>query len=145
MPAPPVYADECVDRPLIDGLRARGFDVLTAVEAGKGGEVDAAHLDYASSLDRILLSHNRRDFRRLHRSSISAGREHAGIVLVPQATMLARRVLRLSMLLDWIGTSDDSGRHSRLIQWNDLQLLLHAGVRLPGYSEDEVKEVLGQT
>lgn len=39
-PAPPVYLDECVDRPVIEAFRQRGLDVLTAlvVEAFLPGE-----------------------------------------------------------------------------------------------------------
>lgn len=39
MPAPRVYLDECVDRPVSEALRARGFDVLTAIEAGRGEDL----------------------------------------------------------------------------------------------------------
>ena len=44
MPSAPVYADECVDRPVVELLRAKGFDVLTAFEAGQSNEPDAAQL-----------------------------------------------------------------------------------------------------
>lgn len=144
MPSPPVYADECIDRPLVERLRERGFDVVTALEAGMGSEPDAAQLAYAADVDRVLLTYNRRHFRRLHRDWLAAGREHAGIVLVPQTPPPSRRVLRISMLLDWLGSPGAGGHHSRLLQWNDLQQVLHAGNRLPGYTEDEVTDVLGE-
>lgn len=53
MPAPPVYLDECVDRPVSEALRARGFDVLTALEAGRGEDPDDAQLAYATAIGRV--------------------------------------------------------------------------------------------
>jgi hypothetical protein len=38
MPPPLVYADECIQRPVVEGLRERGFNVVTALEAGRGQE-----------------------------------------------------------------------------------------------------------
>lgn len=143
MPPPPVYADECVQRPVIEALRERGFDVVTALEAGRRQESNVAQLTHAHALDRVL-TYNRRDFRRLHRDWLAAGRGHAGIVIVPQTPPAGRRVLRISMLLDWLGTPDAGGHHSRLFQWNDLQQLLHASSRLAGYTEEQVRDALGE-
>jgi len=134
-----------IDRRLVERLRPRGFDVLTAREAGKGSEPDDAQPAYATGVDRVLLSYNRRDFRRLHQDWSSAGRGHGGIVLVPQTPPLSRRVLRISMLLDWVGSPGAGRRDSRLLQWNDLQRVLHAGGSIPGYTADELRDVLGET
>jgi hypothetical protein len=96
-------------------------------------------------LNRVLLTYNRRHFRRLHRDWLAAGRSHAGIVVVPQTPPLSRRVLRIALLLDWLAGLGAGGHHSRLFQWDDLQQLLHAGSRLTGYTEDEVRDALGET
>jgi hypothetical protein len=50
--------------------------------------------------------------------------------------------LRAALLLDWLGTVGDY--RSRLFQWNDLQRLLLEGLRLPGYTEDEIGEAVGR-
>jgi hypothetical protein len=50
MPAPPVYLDEGIDRPVAEALLQRGFDVLTALDAGRGEEPDDAQLEHATSL-----------------------------------------------------------------------------------------------
>jgi hypothetical protein len=52
-------------------------------------------------------------------------------VLLPQDSPLPRRVIRASMLLDWLMTFDKGA--PRIANWNDLQLRLHQGYRLPGY------------
>jgi hypothetical protein len=142
MAAPPAYLDECVDRPVVDGLRARGFDVVTAIEAGRIEDTDEAQLAYAASIGRVLLSYNRTDFRRLHATYRRVGLEHVGILLIPQLPPVSRRVLRAAMLLDWLGERDDF--RSSLVQWNDLQRRLLGGLRLEGYAEAEVSEVIGR-
>ncbi len=141
MPAPPVYLDECVDRPMAAGLRRRGFDVLTALEAGRAEDPDDDQLSYATSVGRVLFSYNRTDFRRLHAAYLRSGRQHGGIILIPQVPPVDRRELRAAMLLDWLGTLDEY--QSRLFQWNDLQQHLVSGYRLPGYTEAEVALVVG--
>jgi hypothetical protein len=112
-------------------------------EAGKSGEPDDTQLAYATDLDRVLLTYDRQDFRRLHQQWRRAGRVHAGIITIPQTPPLDRRVLRVVMLLDWLVNPAEQGRHSRLVQWNDLQRALLAGMKLPGFADAAVLEVLG--
>jgi hypothetical protein len=69
---------------LIDALRARGIDVLTAAEAGMIERPDEDQLTLAASQHRVLVSFNRRDFYRLHTEWLSEGRSPAGIVLLFQ-------------------------------------------------------------
>ncbi len=140
---PAVYLDECIDRPVLEAMRQRGFDVLTALEAGRGEDPDEAQLVYASEHGRVFFTYNRMDFRRLHAKFARAGRPHAGIVVMPQASPLRRRQLRAVMLLDWLG-SLNGGCASRLFQWNDLQRVLVSGLRLPGYTEADTMDVLGR-
>ena len=86
MPAPPAFLDECVDHPTTEQLHQRGFDVLTAVEAGCAKEPDESQLVFATSLGRVLLTYNRMDFRRIHLACLQAGRSHAGIIVIPQSS-----------------------------------------------------------
>lgn len=51
-----LYMDHHVPRAISDGLRARGVDLLTAYEDGTNQWEDAALLDRASELGRILIS-----------------------------------------------------------------------------------------
>ena len=72
-----LYADENFPYPVVLELRRSGHDVLTVQEAGKAGQKDEAVLDEARADGRAVLTHNRRDFIRLHhRKPI-----HAGIVV----------------------------------------------------------------
>lgn len=143
MPAPPAYLDECIDRPIAEALRERGFDSLTALEAGRGEDSDDEQLQHATALGRVLLTYNRWDFRRLHAACLETGRHHAGIIIIPQLPPVSRRQIRAAMMLDWLGTVGDP--QSRLFQWNDLQQLLLSGFRLPGYSDADVDIAVGRS
>ena len=69
------YTDEHVGRAVVQGLRQRGADVLTAVEAGLLGATDVEHLSLAWAEGRVIITQND-DFLRLH----AARFEHAGII-----------------------------------------------------------------
>ena len=73
------------------GLRVRGHDVLTAQEDGQTAMPDAVILARAFALGRVVLTHNRRHYVRLHRR----GATHVGILdRVAGFRLPARRVDR---------------------------------------------------
>lgn len=82
MPSRPaaLYCDEDVSVVLAAMLRARGFPVTTTRDAGHLGRTDEQPLQGAADADRILLTHNRVDFERLHRQWLESGRPHAGVI-----------------------------------------------------------------
>jgi hypothetical protein len=87
------YADEDFPGPVIAALRALGHDVLTAWDDGRAGTgvPDSAVLARAVQLGRTVLTKNRKDFYRLHRSNPG----HAGIVTIrddPDRVALAARI-----------------------------------------------------
>ncbi len=137
---PAVYTDEDAGRSLAEALRVRRFDILTAAQAGLLGASDERQLEHAAGLGRVLLSFNRRDFRRLHTRWRAEGREHGGIVLLPQFGPVERRAVRAALLLDWLAAERAA---SRLVSWGDLQPRLHGGERLVGYTAEEVRLALG--
>jgi hypothetical protein len=52
-----LYADENVDRRIIQGLRRRAVDVLTAQDASMRGTLpDVQHLEFALGSGRVLLT-----------------------------------------------------------------------------------------
>ncbi len=71
-------------------LRAHGHDVTTAAEAGLESAGDEQQLLSAAQARRILVTHNRKDFRLLHRAwnrwaaAWGVTAEHAGILIIPQ-------------------------------------------------------------
>jgi len=72
-----MYADEQFPLPSVKILRNLGHDILTVQEAGNVGDSDPDVLTFAIVSDRAVLTQNRRDFLKLHRSQP----DHAGIII----------------------------------------------------------------
>ena len=74
------YSNENIPAQVVSELRRLGHEVLTSLEAGNANAAVPDHevLAFARSEHRILLSHNRRHFFRLHQHRIE---DHAGIVV----------------------------------------------------------------
>ena len=86
-----LYADEDFSYPVVEVLRQLGHDVLTAQEDQRTAAADSEILTRARSLARIVLTHNRRHFERLHRQ----GEDHSGIISTTRdsdAQRLAERI-----------------------------------------------------
>jgi len=95
-----LYIDEdAMDKDLVQALRARGVDVMTALDAGMIERSDEEHLDYATAQSRVLYSFNAGDFYRLHTAYMTQGKSHAGIILARQQRYSVgeqmRRLLKL--------------------------------------------------
>jgi hypothetical protein len=71
-----LYADENFEYGVVEELRALGYDVRTVQEAGRCGLDDPTVLADATAEGRVVLSHNRKHFWRLHANAAT----HAGIV-----------------------------------------------------------------
>jgi len=97
-----LYVDEDAEQhALVAGLRDRGIDLVTALEADRIGATDREQLDYAIENERLLYSLNVSDFARLHKEYLDAGREHFGIALVPKQRYSVReKIRRLAELVE---------------------------------------------
>ena len=73
-----LYSNENFDFQVVQHLRHLGFDVLTAFEAGNANQriPDELVLAFAISENRALLTFNRKDFFKLHKSVP----DHTGII-----------------------------------------------------------------
>lgn len=74
------YSNENIALPVVIALRRIGNDVLTSLDAGKANSSIPDHevLAFATADNRILISHNRKHFIKLHRLR---DYDHAGIVV----------------------------------------------------------------
>lgn len=79
-----VYLDESVSVVLATVLRQHGIDCLTARDAGRLGVSDDAQLTFATTTQRVLFTHDTKDFLQLAAAWSLAGRAHAGLVLAHQ-------------------------------------------------------------
>lgn len=96
-----LYVDEdASERAVVRGLRSRGFDLLTANEAGRLTLSDSEQLEYATQTERAIYTFNIRDFARSHRDVLAQEGEHAGIIAIPeQRYAIGEKIRRLSELL----------------------------------------------
>ena len=99
-----LYIDEdAMHSRLVAALRSRGVPVITVLDAGLTEKTDEEQLAFATERECVLYTFNVSDFHRLHRQWISAGREHAGVILAPQQRFSVgeqlRRILRLRAIL----------------------------------------------
>jgi hypothetical protein len=82
-------------------LAAAGIDCLTSNQAGNGGFSDQAQLEFATARRRVLVTHNMKDFLRLHGEWATVGRDHAGIIIITaQRTAPSVLVAKLTQLLE---------------------------------------------
>lgn len=74
-----LFADENLPFPVVEQLRRSGYDVLTMLQMELAGQAipDDQVLALSTSLNRCLLTLNRKDFIKLHRQQP----DHAGILI----------------------------------------------------------------
>jgi hypothetical protein len=78
-----LYVDEdAMARAVVQGLRARGIDVITVLDAGMSEQDDRAQLEHAAAQGRVLYTFNVGHFYQLHSEYLAQGKSHAGIILV---------------------------------------------------------------
>jgi hypothetical protein len=96
------YLDEdATSNRLLQALRNRSADVLSAADASMLAQSDEKQLAWALENRRVIYSFNARDFYRIHSECLSSGRFHAGIVLGKQETSVGdqmRGLLRLASI-----------------------------------------------
>ena len=79
----PIYADADVRQPLIAALRARGFDVVRAVDLYPEGTKDEVHFARAAQERRVLVT-NDRGMEAIANAWLKDGRPFRGLILWPQ-------------------------------------------------------------
>lgn len=100
-----LYFDEDVSAGVIENLRTRGFDVLSARDAGRLGRTDDEQMLYAVSLRRALVTHNRVDFEKQHRRFLEEGMKHYGVIIAKRRRD-AEVVAKLLALLDTVAAEE---------------------------------------
>ena len=88
------FADEHVKAAIVEGLRLRDMDVVTAQEKDQRQVDDEALLAVATGEGRLLLT-NDTDFLRIHSRWLSDRRDHAGIVFWRQDLAIGPAVRRI--------------------------------------------------
>lgn len=100
-----LYADEHVPPAVTAGIRRRGGDIVTIQEVGLRGATDDAHLAYAVTTGRTILTQDT-DFLRFHAS----GRPHPGIIYAAMHLPIGE-IIRGVMLIQELLTPEDMANH----------------------------------
>jgi len=98
------YTDEHVAKAVVKGLRQRGVDVWTVMDAGMLTASDQEHLALAWREGRVIFTQDD-DFLRLHAAGIS----HAGIVYAPQGTSIGEIIFGLMLTYQVLDAEDMKG------------------------------------
>jgi len=88
-----LYLDEDVHKKVALALRLKGYDAVSAHEAGNWGFTDPEQLGYATRDGRAIFTFNSGDFARLHKEYSGKGLHHFGILTakqVPFSILLVR-------------------------------------------------------
>jgi hypothetical protein len=103
-----LYVDEDAgENAVVQGLHARGIDVLTTLEANRCGTSDEEQLDFAIEQGRTIYTFNAGDFARLHGEHLREGVDHAGIVVLPdQRCSIGEKIRRLAGFISRVTAED---------------------------------------
>ncbi|GAB4463637.1 MAG: hypothetical protein Kow0070_24460 [Anaerolineales bacterium] len=100
-----LYFDEDVSAGVVENLRTRGFDVLSARDAGTLGRSDDEQMLYAVSQRRAIVTHNRVDFEKQHRKFLEGGLKHYGVIIAKRRRD-TEEVAKLLELLDSVAAEE---------------------------------------
>jgi hypothetical protein len=103
-----LYVDEDAgEHAVVQGLRARGLDVLTTIEANRCGASDQDQLAFAVQDGRAIYTFNVGDFARLHREHLRQGIDHNGIIVLPdQRCSTGEKIRRVAKFTSGVTTEE---------------------------------------
>jgi predicted nuclease of predicted toxin-antitoxin system len=104
------HLDEHIPSSVADGLRRRGIDVTTTLQAGLSGAMDRAHLVYARESSRVILTQDE-DFLAM----AAAGMEHSGIVFCSQGARTVGQIIEFLLLLDGCLSETEMRNHIEFV------------------------------
>ena len=98
------YTDEHVSKAVVKGLRQRGVDMRTVVDAGMLTASDQEHLALAWREGRVIFTQDD-DFQRMH----AAGDNHSGIVYASQGTSISEIIFGPMLIYQVLDAEDMNG------------------------------------
>src|SRR5262245_28924573 len=105
------HLDEHVSRAIADGLRRRGIDVTTTLDAGFAAADDVDHIAFALTGRRVIFTHDD-DFLILH----ARGVEHAGIAYCHQHARSIGQILSRLFLVHQVLEADEMANRIEYVQ-----------------------------
>ncbi len=102
-----IYADENIEASIIEGLRRRKINVVSAVELGYRGKSDEFHLTKASELEAVVLTHDV-DFLKL---ASMPDMKHRGVIFSHSKNVSIGECIRGVELITSVLTDHDMRNH----------------------------------
>jgi predicted nuclease of predicted toxin-antitoxin system len=96
------HLDEHVPPSIAAGLKRRGIDVTTTLDAGLSGADDIDHVSYALANGRVIYSSDE-DYLILHHQGVA----HAGIVFCRQGSRSIGEIIRFLVLIHACLTAEE--------------------------------------
>jgi len=111
-----IYTDEDIASGIAKALKRREFEVSTTPEHSNFELTDEGQLEFATSIGAAILTHNVKDFPRIHYEFMEKGLSHKGIIVAKQVSIgeVVRRLLRLAAELT---AKDMENRLEYLSNW----------------------------
>lgn len=104
---------------VVTGLRKRGVDVLTSLEAGTIEETDETQLAFATAEGRAIYSFNVGDFCDLNFRWLSRAQARAGIILAHQDQFsVGEQIRRLVRLVSTLSAAEMKNRLEFHSDWS---------------------------
>lgn len=102
-----IYADENIEQSIIEGLRRRKIEVISAKDLGYAGKPDEFHIKKAFEFKAVILTHDI-DFVRIANSSDLS---HRGIIFSHSKDVSVGQCIRGVELLSNVLTDTDMENH----------------------------------
>ena len=102
-----IYADENIERSIIEGLRRRKIEVISALELGYLSKPDDFHIKKASEIKAVILTHDV-DFLKI---ASSPNINHSGIIFSHPKDVSIGQCIRGVELIAKILTDKDMENH----------------------------------
>lgn len=106
-----IYADENIEKSIIEGLRRRKVEVISAKELGYAGKPDEFHIKKALELKAVILTHDI-DFLRI---ATTSGLSYRGIIFSHSKEVFIGQCLRGVELIVNVLTDKDMENHIEFI------------------------------
>jgi hypothetical protein len=107
-----LYADECADGRIVEGLRRRGIDITAAAHQATLGASDAAQLAKTVALGRVFLTEDH-DFLVLAEAHVRSGLSHPGVLFIRPDTSVGDAIRRIAQIASTTSAAEMVDR----IQW----------------------------
>ena len=105
-----IYCDENIESAIVEGLRRREIEVISAQDTKNLGKSDEYHLEYASKLGAVILTYDADLLRIAHRWS-QEGKRHRGILYAHPQDLSFGECVRLVELVAQVLSEEEMENH----------------------------------